>query len=325
MDGCSCAEGGDRVHEADQDLRQGRLGGVHPHDWQASRLYEMGGGSQGDRGEARRQVPPGGPGLSSQWRRTSRRLVRGDAAIGGKEVALQDGRGDVEGRVGGQGAGQDHAHRRQKGSLERGRGTDVWACIELPEEDYEEGKCGRLRRWLYGMRPAAKAWEDDYAEKLESIGFLRWKAAPTVFRHPGWKVRVVVHGDDFTVTGKQQHLDMVKTAMREWYIITVKGVMGPDAGDCKDMCILNRRLKVEGEFLIYEPDPKLAKILCEEMGLKEDSKGLGAPVAREDAAATGTEEEPLGPEETTRFRALSARANYIAQDRADVRGEGAVP
>ena len=23
-------------------------------------------------------------------------------------------------------------------------GADVWACIELPEEDYEEGKCGRL-------------------------------------------------------------------------------------------------------------------------------------------------------------------------------------
>ena len=94
--------------------------------------------------------------------------------------------------------------------------------------------------------------------------------------------------------------------------------MGPDAGDCQDMCILNRRLKVEGEFLIYEPDPKHAKILCEEMGLKEDSKGLGAPVARENVAATGTEEEPLGPEETTRFRALAARANDIAQDRADV-------
>ena len=140
-------------------------------------------------------------------------------------------------------------------------GADVWACIELPEEDYEEGKCGRLRSCLYGMHPAAKAWEDDYAEKLESIGFLLGKAAPTVFHHPGWKVRIVVHGDDFTVIGKQQHLDMVETAMREWYIITVEGVMDPDAGDCKDMCILNRRLKVEGEFLIYEPDPKHAKIV----------------------------------------------------------------
>ena len=96
-----------------------------------------------------------------------------------------------------------------------------------------------------------------------------------------------------------------------------QGVMCPDARDCKDMCILNRRPKVEGEFQIYEPDPKHAKILCEEMGLQEDSKGLCAPVVREDAAATGTEDEPLGSEETTRFRALAARANYIAQDRAD--------
>ena len=62
--------------------------------------------------------------------------------------------------------------------------------------------------------------------------------------------------------------------------------------------------------------------MCEEMGLKEDSKGLGAPVAREYAAAARTDQEPLGPEETTRFRALAARANYIAQDRADAQFAG---
>ena len=39
-------------------------------------------------------------------------------------------------------------------------------------------------------------------------------------------MRVVVHGDDFTVTNKQHHMDMVKTAMREWFIIIIKGVMG---------------------------------------------------------------------------------------------------
>ena len=44
-----------------------------------------------------------------------------------------------------------------------------------------------------------------------------------MFHHAGWKVRIVVHGEDLTVTGKQQHLDKVKTAMREWYIITVRG------------------------------------------------------------------------------------------------------
>ena len=88
---------------------------------------------------------------------------------------------------------------------------------------------------------------------------------------------------------------------------------------------LEQALEGQGEFLIYEPDPKHAKILCEEMGLKEDSKGLGAPVAREDAAAT--EEELLGPEETTSFRALAARAKLHrpGQGGLTVRGEGAMP
>ena len=74
-------------------------------------------------------------------------------------------------------------------------------------------------------------------------------------------MRVVVHGDDFTVTNKQHHMDMVKTAMREWFIIIIKGVMGTDARDCKDMCILKRRLKVEGEFWIYEARPEA----CEDL------------------------------------------------------------
>ena len=52
--------------------------------------------------------------------------------------------------------------------------------------------------------------------------------------------------------------------------------------------------------------------------MKEDSKGLDAPIAKEEAATAGAEEEPLGPQEATKFRALAARANYIAQDRVDV-------
>ena len=37
-------------------------------------------------------------------------------------------------------------------------GEDEWACIELPDGDKLQGMCGRLRRWLHGMRPAGWAW-----------------------------------------------------------------------------------------------------------------------------------------------------------------------
>ncbi len=39
----------------------------------------------------------------------------------------------------------------------------------------------RPKRWLCGMRPAAKAWEEDYAENLRAIWYERGEAAPTVF------------------------------------------------------------------------------------------------------------------------------------------------
>ena len=31
--------------------------------------------------------------------------------------------------------------------------------VQLPEEAKAPGKCGKLRRWSYGMRPAAQGWE----------------------------------------------------------------------------------------------------------------------------------------------------------------------
>ena len=32
-------------------------------------------------------------------------------------------------------------------------------CVKLPEEDSEEGMCGRLLKAMYGTRDAAQNWE----------------------------------------------------------------------------------------------------------------------------------------------------------------------
>ena len=48
------------------------------------------------------------------------------------------------------------------------------------------------------MRPAAQAWEEDYAERLNEAGLKRGMSAPTVFFNHETKVGLVVHGDGFT-------------------------------------------------------------------------------------------------------------------------------
>ena len=87
--------------------------------------------------------------------------------------------------------------------------------VEPPEDFGRPGYCGRLKRWLYGMRKAATTWEEHYAAKFEKAGFVRGIAAPTVFYNVRARVRVVVHGDDFKCSGVQKELEKMGDKMSE--------------------------------------------------------------------------------------------------------------
>ena len=79
--------------------------------------------------------------------------------------------------------------------------------MRLPPEDHEEGKCGKLRKALYGTRDAAQNWEHAYIEFLESEGFKRGLSTPCMFWHKSRDIYIVVHGDDFTILGADTQLD----------------------------------------------------------------------------------------------------------------------
>ena len=153
--------------------------------------------------------------------------------------------------------------------------------VELPAEVGALGKCGRLKRWLYGMRPAASAWERDYADKLTKAGFVRGRAAPTVFYNAESGVRGVVHGDDFSFLGREAELRKVVKLMGEWYSIKVRGILGGRPGDDKRITILGRNLIWGEQDIWYEADGKHAKHICKGMGLDESSKGISSPAEKE--------------------------------------------
>ena len=128
---------------------------------------------------------------------------------------------------------------------------DVRAYVKLPG-----GRVWRLKRWLYGMRPAAQAWEEDFAGKLESIGFQRSKSAPTVFFRKATGCRSVVHGDDFTFLSYDDTGRKIVEDMRAWYDLKLRAVIGDDEEDDKEVTILNRTLKHVGHRLEYCADER---------------------------------------------------------------------
>ena len=69
--------------------------------------------------------------------------------------------------------------------------------------------------------------------------------------------------------------------MAEWYDIKIRGMMGPDAGDEKEIRILNRVVKWESDKLIYEADDKHVSNILFELGFDEKTKGLDMPTAKD--------------------------------------------
>jgi hypothetical protein len=193
---------------------------------------------------------------------------------------------------------------------------DSEVYVELPPEANAPGKCGKLVRWLYGMRPAANAWEREYVEKLASIGFERGKYSPVVFFNGQTGVRCVVHGDDFTFTGSKNELMKVKFYMMGWWDIKLRGILGGEDEDDKEATILGRKLRWTEFGIEYEADPKHAQLVIQEMGLGIDSRSVDSPIEKETLSEEG--EVKLDKDLTKRFRRVAARLNYLAVDRPDI-------
>ena len=189
--------------------------------------------------------------------------------------------------------------------------------VELPEEaEAKDGKCGKLLRWLYGMRPAAQGWEKDYSKKFEAVGFVWGQSSMVVAFNPDTETKLVVHGDDFTFLGYKDELDNMEQLMKRWYDVKIRGRIGDDKRDAKEITILNRTIEWREDRLVYKADTKHAKTIIHGIGLQETSKSVCSP-----AEVSGNDDEDdckLDNEEEIIFRKLAMTANYLAMDRPDI-------
>jgi len=186
--------------------------------------------------------------------------------------------------------------------------------IQLPEEDSEPGMCGKLQFSLYGTRDAAQNWEREYSDCLAELGFTRGKTSPCTFYARDLDARIVVHGDDFTILAQEHVIKYVAEKMSERYKLKLRGILGPDSWDDKELIILNRIIRWDDDGIRYEPDPRHAEMIITQLNLR-GARPVGTPGVK---VTDIGEQEPLDESMKTQYRALVARANYLAQDRGDI-------
>ena len=129
----------------------------------------------------------------------------------------------------------------------------------------------------------------------------------------------VVHGEDFTIEGEDGDLNWIQKELKSWFDIKVRGRLGPEPEDDKEITILGRIVRWRSWGITYEADPKHRRLIIEYFGLDEKSRKLTTNGSKErDDDDEDDEEAELSPMEKTSFRAVAARLNFLASVCPDV-------
>ena len=216
----------------------------------------------------------------------------------------------------------------------------VEMCSEAYEENGDEKCCWKLEKAMYGTRSAAQDWQYEIRRKMLSMGYLQGKSSPCVFYNPSSEVACLVHGDDFLAVGEELALKQFKEQLaKDWKVKHTHIGEAEHLG--KHMRVLNRIIRVHPRRgLTIEPDPRHAEILIKELDA-DSGRRVTTPMAKENVKESveyvtndihektknrriegntnrTNDHDKLDDAQATKYRALVARANYLAVDRGDI-------
>ena len=122
------------------------------------------------------------------------------------------------------------------------------------------------------MRHAASAWDEDFSNKLAECGLMAGVSSPVVFPSMGFDVRCIVHEDDFIFLAFEDQLRRVEETMTGHYNLMVRGVVGPELDDMKEISIPGRKLVWTTGRIVYKADRAHAEKIIEKLCLHPSSK-----------------------------------------------------
>ena len=192
---------------------------------------------------------------------------------------------------------------------------------ELPEEDRVPGEdmVGKLELCLYGIRDAAKSWQECLATHLREIGFVRGTAFPSVYYNKELDIMCVVHGDDYISSGPVESLKTMRKSLETRFEVSKTFVIGHGKDMLSEGKVLNRIIRATDNGYELEADIRHAELLIKQMSF-EGTKGVTTPgiVDPDKQPGDDAEEITLAPADATAFRGMSARLNYLSVDRPEL-------
>ena len=192
--------------------------------------------------------------------------------------------------------------------------------IELPHRDPQSGKqlVGKLLKAMYGTRDAPKIWFKTVKKLMVKLGFRVSMVQPSLFTHDEKGLKLMVHVDEFLVTGGRDQCDWLYGELSKEFEMSCK-ILGGKVGE--EAKYLNRVVKWGADGIYISGDTKHAQILLKEWGMANCAP-VDTPMGRDAEEYTNNEERSQRPvmddAEARRYRRATARVNFMAQDRPDL-------
>ena len=192
-------------------------------------------------------------------------------------------------------------------------------CVELPEEARAKGEddmVGLLKLSLYGTRDAAANFQSEVRRFMQREGFTQSKYNPQIYWHRGRDIKTIVHGDDFISSAQPDDAKWLQERLGGRFEIKTN-IIGSREGMAQEHRVLGRILRVTSSGWEMEADPRHAELLIK--GLRLDTaNGVKSPGEEPRAWVMEENAVPLSSAQSKEYRAMAARANYLAQDRTDI-------
>ena len=191
----------------------------------------------------------------------------------------------------------------------------------VPPADVNDGEhVWQLFKAMNGTREASKRW----AEFVDSVlttkgGFHAVKNIPRLFYQDEWQVTISCHGDDFLAEGQASDLDRVDELMVKNFETKVLPRIGDPqfGGQCDSGTHLHRVISWTPKGFSWEADPKYARLLVEEFGLK-GCKGVDNPASKDTGKGDRHVDKALDEKTAASFRRLAGTALYLSLDRPSI-------
>eukprot|EP00971_Amphidinium_carterae_P085304 1687492-Amphidinium_carterae.1 len=172
---------------------------------------------------------------------------------------------------------------------------------------------------MYGTLSASSDYQAAFCEALRVVGLEESFSTPCCWYEAVTECKLCFHGDDIAIEGQEDAVNRIHNELGKSFQLVVKSKRGFGPKHDKAGMLLNRCITLtDDDTLVIDADLRHVDLFVAGCGLSNNSKAVKSPTQKLTASDYEQVETLLDSTTASSYRALVARARYLAEDRADI-------